>query len=99
MTLGYLALLVAEIPKWIAVMVNDSEIDFATFEHFEPKTTGDLLKHFDENFEAAKKALQNGSDAGLSEPFYLKNQGQIVTTNAREDRYRIGVRSLTAEAT
>ena len=46
MTLGYLALLVAEIPKWIAVMVNDSEIDFATFEHFEPKTTGDLLKAF-----------------------------------------------------
>ncbi len=78
MTLGYLALLVAEIPKWIAVMINDSEIDFATFEHFEPKTTGDLLKHFDENFEAAKKALQNVSDATLSETFYLKNQGQIV---------------------
>jgi len=32
MTLGYLALLVAEIPKWIEQMVEKSEIDFATFE-------------------------------------------------------------------
>ncbi len=80
MTLGYLALLVAEIPKWIAVMVNDSEIDFATFEHFEAKNSEDLVKHFDENFEAAKKALQDVSDAKLSEEkFYLKNQGQVVS--------------------
>ena len=34
MTLGYLALLVAEIPKWIAVTITDGEIDYATFKHF-----------------------------------------------------------------
>ncbi len=33
MNLGYLSLLVAEIPKWIQIMVEDSEIDFVTFEH------------------------------------------------------------------
>ena len=35
MELGYLALLVAEIPKWIALMITDSVIDFATYKNFE----------------------------------------------------------------
>ena len=47
MTMGYLALLVAEIPKWIDVTIVKSEIDFATFEHFHPKTTAELVKHFE----------------------------------------------------
>src|SRR5690606_22396652 len=34
MTMGYLALLVAEIPKWITHMIEKPEIDFARFEHF-----------------------------------------------------------------
>lgn len=33
MTMGYLTLLVAEIPKWIAVMIRVGEIDFQTFQH------------------------------------------------------------------
>src|SRR5215208_847160 len=78
MTMGYLALLVAEIPKWIYTMVEGTEIDFATFQHFEPKTTADLVKHFDDNLERARKALQSVSDEALDELFYLKNQGQVL---------------------
>ena len=52
MTMGYLALLVAEIPNWITAMVETSEIDFATTKHFEPKTTAELVNHFDENLSA-----------------------------------------------
>jgi len=40
MTLGYLALLVAEIPKWITYMIEKSEIDFATFEHIVRRQDG-----------------------------------------------------------
>lgn len=78
MTMGYLALLVAEIPKWIYTMVEGTEIDFATFQHFEPKTTADLVKHFDDNLERAGKALESVSDEALDELFYLKNQGQVL---------------------
>src|SRR4030095_9243224 len=56
MTMGYLSLLVAEIPKWIQYMVEQSEIDFVTFKHFEPKTTAELVNHFDENLKAARNA-------------------------------------------
>ncbi|HEY8560040.1 MAG TPA: DinB family protein [Pyrinomonadaceae bacterium] len=78
MTLGYLALLVAEIPKWVRIMVEDAELDFATFEHFEPRTTDELVSHFDENLKGAKRALENVSDEALAETFYLKNRGEVV---------------------
>jgi uncharacterized damage-inducible protein DinB len=85
MTMGYLALLVAEIPKWITTMVESSEIDFATFQHFTPKTTAELVNHFDDNIAAARKALQSVSDDALDEPFYLKNQGQIIFSSPKKD--------------
>ena len=85
MTMGYLSLLVAEIPKWITHMVERSEIDFATFEHFQPKSTSELVRHFEENLEGARKALQNVSDEALDEPFYLKSQGQVLFTSSKKE--------------
>src|SRR5688500_4107775 len=78
MAMNYLVLLVAEMPKWIAQMVEKGEIDLATFEHAKPATTADLVRHFDENLEAARKALSGASDADLDKPFSLKNRGQVV---------------------
>ena len=83
MKLGYLALLVAEIPKWMAIMINNSELDFATHAHFDPKTTDELVKHFDENLAEAKKVLETVADEELREPFYLKNQGQTVAEGTK----------------
>ncbi len=57
MNMGYLALLVAEIPLWVAYMVNKGEIDFVTFPHKHPATTQELVDHLDENMDAATKAL------------------------------------------
>jgi uncharacterized damage-inducible protein DinB len=78
MTLGYLSLLVSEIPKWISVSIEQNEIDFATFEHFQPATTQQLVNHFDENIQGAKKALQNATEEIFSKDFVLKAQGKIL---------------------
>jgi len=78
MELGYLALLVAEIPRWITYIIQKKEIDFATFTHFQPKTTSELVSHFDENLEGAKKALRNVKDEQFEEIFSLKNQGKLL---------------------
>lgn len=83
MEMGYLAILVAEIPRWITAMIEDPEIDLATFAHFEPKTTEELVKHFDKNVEEAKKALQNLSEEELGEQFYLKVNGEIVSQGTK----------------
>ena len=45
MNMGYLVLLVAEIPLWIKHMIVDSVIDFVTFKHFTASTTSELIKN------------------------------------------------------
>jgi uncharacterized damage-inducible protein DinB len=85
MTMGYLALLVAEIPKWIAHIIEKGDIDFATFEHVQPKTTEDLVAHFDENIQWAKGALQNVSNEALLEPFALKSHGQVLFSSPKKE--------------
>ena len=75
-------------------MVESSEIDFATFRHFEPKTTADLVNHFNDNLENARKALQGVSDEALDEPFYLKNQGQVLFTSPKKENIGSSVNHL-----
>ncbi len=85
MNMGYLALLVADIPKWITFMVEDSEIDFVNYERFKFEATADLLKRFDENLVGAKKSLQYITDEGLSEMCYLKNNGQVLYSSPKNE--------------
>ena len=84
MTMGYLTLLVAEIPLWIKHMVKDGEIDFVTFKHASPKTTSELLAHFEDNMQGARAALQGTTDEALSEgTFTLKANGQVLYTSKK----------------
>ncbi|HEX8039321.1 MAG TPA: DinB family protein [Chryseosolibacter sp.] len=78
MNMGYLALLVAEIPLWIKHMIVEGEIDFATFKHFTPKTTAEMVKHLDDNMEAARQALKKVTDEDLQSTFSLKAGGKIL---------------------
>ena len=83
MTMGYLAILVAEIPLWIRHMIMDGEIDFATFKHISPKTNAELVAHFEENMTAAIQALQIVTDEELEAPFSLKANGQLLYTSPK----------------
>lgn len=83
MNMGYLALLVAEIPLWINHMIVKGEIDLATFTHFTLSTAPALLDHFEENMEAARKALQDTNDEQLDGPFSLKSNGQVLYTSSK----------------
>ena len=83
MDMGYLTLLVAEIPLWIKHMVTDGVIDFVTFKHFVPTSTSELVSHFEENMEGARKALQETNDEALQETFSLKANGQVLYTSPK----------------
>ena len=78
MLLGYLAQLVAEIPRWIYRMVKDGEIDLTTFEHTKPSDSTDLAKLFDDSMNEAREVLRNVTDERLAETFSLKRGGQIL---------------------
>jgi uncharacterized damage-inducible protein DinB len=81
MTLGYLTLLVAEIPKWLTAMIKTREIDFQTFHHSQPKSSSEMLNHFEENVNGAKQAFQELLMEDLSKPFVLKNGNQILISS------------------
>ncbi|MES2882421.1 MAG: DinB family protein [Bacteroidota bacterium] len=83
MNMGYLAMLVAEIPLWIKHMVTDGEIDFVTYKHFIAKTNTELVAHFEENMEVAREALQNVTDEALEALFTLKANGQVLYTSPK----------------
>lgn len=85
MAMGYLALLVAEIPLWITYMIEKSEIDFATFKHIEAKDTQALVSHFEDNLKSAQHALQNASEEDLKQPFYLKANGKVIFSSPKID--------------
>lgn len=85
MEMGYLTLLVAEIPLWIAHIARDPEIDFATFKHIEAKTTQEVLDHFQDNLARAKEALAAMDEGSMDKIFELKANGQTIYTSNKKD--------------
>jgi hypothetical protein len=70
MELGYLATHVAEIPGWIASIIDHDELDFAKID-YKPviaKSSEELLKIHDDNVSKAMKALENAPDEKFSLP-------------------------------
>src|SRR5215204_415363 len=84
MQLGYLAQLVADIPRWIQYSVETGEVNFANYEQFKGETAEELVAHFEKSVEAAKKALENVTDDGLKETFYLRH-GEKELFNSPKD--------------
>jgi len=85
MELGYVALLVAEIPKWINITMGKGEIDFMTYSHFVPKTTAELVGYFRKNQGQALQLLDDVSDESLREPFFLKDDGQVLLSLSKKE--------------
>lgn len=81
MPLGYLAILVGDIPRWIQYAIEFGEVDFKTYPQRHPKTAEELAAMFDENVELARKALNTITDADLSKEFNLKNDGQLLLSS------------------
>ncbi len=86
MQMGYPTVIVAEVPKWIALTLEKGEIDFATWEKYKLTTTADLVRYFEENVARAKKALENTTDEILEkEMFYLKMGGKVLMESTKKE--------------
>lgn len=94
MPLKSLAITVADIPNWIASIVNEEAIDFATYERFKMDSAADLPKRFDECMARARKALENVSDEDLMKEFSLKMNGQVLSTDTKKNSVDSTVRHL-----
>lgn len=63
--------------------IEDSVINFATYQHFQLSTTAAMLDHFEKNLQAAANALKNVTEEQLSTPFELKNNGHLLFSSPK----------------
>ncbi|RZU41226.1 DinB family protein [Edaphobacter modestus] len=96
MKLGYLASLVASMPKWIDLMINQDELDFAPVgenknKPFEWTNTPELLAILDESMKKARAALESTTDEHLLTTWKLKAAGHLITEDPRYVNIQQGV--------
>ncbi len=91
MTLKRLAAHVAELPGWVAMVVDTNELDFANnpYEPKEVKNTGELLDYFEESLKNGKEALERVKPEQLSENWTLRNGEQVYSTEPKYDVIRM----------
>lgn len=88
MDIGYLAALVAKMPSWIAMMIEQEELDFAkrSESSFVPKqqlTRADLIRLLDESVAEARAALQKTTDDHLMKPWRFRVGDRVVSEEPR----------------
>ncbi|MBS1493104.1 MAG: DinB family protein [Bacteroidetes bacterium] len=86
MSLGRLASHVAEIADWTGPTINQDVLDFSKMEYkpFEPKTTEELVKFYDEKQAAALRTLEtNATDENLMGMWTLRNGETVYMTMPR----------------
>ena len=89
MPLGYLATLVATMPSWIAMAINQDALDLQPVSgpKFTPpdwKTAADLLRNHEASLTQARDALKKTTDAHLGTPWKLLVAGRVVMEAPRD---------------
>lgn len=79
MSLKQLAVHVAELPSWVAVGLNTSELDFAAspYEPAPVKDLKDLLELFEKSLQDGRSALSGALEDDLHPAWTLRNGEQV----------------------
>lgn len=90
MTLGRLAMHLAEMPEWIPMMLTNTETNFsrAAYKPREAESRAQLLAVFDEQVAAARKLLEAVTDAELMVTWTLKADGRAIFSTPRASALR-----------
>jgi uncharacterized damage-inducible protein DinB len=88
MPLGYLSVLVASMPGWVAMAIDQDELDLNPPQGKAPTptplgTTAELLKTCDESAARSRAALAKTTDAHLQTPWKLLVAGKVVLEQPR----------------
>ena len=87
---------VAELPTWIGMALNTSELDFAGMD-FKPtpvKDTAALVQIFENSLADAREQLAKGKEETLDEPWTLRNGEQIYSTDPKADVIRMSLSQI-----
>ena len=91
MSIEQLATHIAELPTWVPMVLNTTELNFAS-EPYTPKqisNTKALMELFEESYAAGKAGLEKAEEATLAETWTLRNGDQIYSQVPKQDFIRI----------
>ncbi len=86
MRLGYLAALVATMPGWIEMMVNQDELDFASPGRYKTQamnSTHELVNSHDSWVKQAREALSKTTDDHLITPWRIRAGAHVISEQPR----------------
>jgi len=91
MTVSRLAAHVAELPGWVKMVLETSELDFASgkYQPVEITNTTDLLAYFEKNFAEGRAALETATEADLEKPWTLRNGDQVYSVDPKTEVIRM----------
>lgn len=91
MTIQKLATHIAELPEWVIMTLETSELDFASSPYNPVKlnTTTDLMTYFEKTLAEGKARLEKAKDADLLPDWTLRNGAQILSKSSKAEVIRM----------
>jgi uncharacterized damage-inducible protein DinB len=93
MTIKRLATHIAELPAWISMALNTSQLDFSDHENetVDINDNNQLLEYFEKNLVDGRNQLAKASTEQLDEPWTLRNGAEVYSTNPKGEVLRMSI--------
>jgi len=91
MTIRRLATHIAELPGWVTMVLNTTELDFAA-NNYQPKpvgSTAELMEFFEKTYAGGKAALEAASDEDLQPEWTLRRGDHIISVRSKAEVMRM----------
>lgn len=97
MSIKRLATHIAELPTWIGMTLNTSELDFANnpYAPVDINSTEELLAYFEKSLEEGRDELAKGRDEQLAEIWTLRDGDQIYSVSSKGEVLRMAFNQIT----
>lgn len=96
MTVRSLAAHIAELPLWVGMALNTSELDFAAnpYTPYQYNNTKELLEFFENNLEDGKANLAKAKEETLADLWTLRNGEQIYSKEPKAEVIRMSLSQI-----
>jgi uncharacterized damage-inducible protein DinB len=91
MTIRQLSTHIAELPTWVSMTLNTSELDFAagSYNPVPINNTAELMAHFETSLEDGRASLKTAKEEQLADMWTMRNGDHIISTRSKHDVIRM----------
>jgi uncharacterized damage-inducible protein DinB len=91
MSVRQLATHIAELPSWVSMTLNTSELDFAANPYTQPNISNsrELMNFFEKNLEEGRSELAKAKPEQFEDLWTLRNGNEIYSTSTKAEVIRM----------